>query len=233
MKAHLAKALYVEAAHRNPAGGPRQQRLHGHSYQIELLAEGEVDPALGWVVDYADLKAVFHPLYRQLDHAYLNLLPGLEQDATLPALERWIMARLGAPPEWFAGVRVSILGDLEYRPVRLPEDSARQLPERIRFTFEAAQSLPQLPEGHPCRRVHGHSYIVEAGVAELDQLGPCLKTLYDELDHQFLNDVPGLSHATCERICQWIWRRMEQAGFQPTVIQVQETPSARCLIRGL
>ena len=85
MKAYLEKIIYVEAAHRNPAGGPAQQRLHGHSYRIELLSEGEVDPGLGWIVDYRDLKRLFNPIEDRLDHAYLNEIPGLEEDVSLRA----------------------------------------------------------------------------------------------------------------------------------------------------
>lgn len=232
MKAYLAKALHIEAAHRNLFGDERQRRLHGHSYRIELLAEGDIDPELGWVVDYADVKSVFQPLYKRLDHVYLNELPGLEEHASIRDLEQWIMARLGETPPWFKGVSVSILGDLAFRPVPLPANPAIKLPERIRFTFEAAQSLPQLREGHPCRRLHGHSYIVEAGATPIDGLKPVLQTIYNELDHRFLNDLPGLDHATCERICQWFWARLRREGLQPTAVQVQETPTARCVYYG-
>ncbi|PYI76666.1 MAG: 6-pyruvoyl tetrahydropterin synthase, partial [Verrucomicrobia bacterium] len=32
------------------------------------------------------------------------------------------------------------------------------------FTFEAAQTLPNVPEGHKCRGLHGHSFKVEVSV---------------------------------------------------------------------
>lgn len=32
-----------------------------------------------------------------------------------------------------------------------------------RFMFEAAHHLPDLPEGHKCARLHGHSYTVGGG----------------------------------------------------------------------
>ena len=32
------------------------------------------------------------------------------------------------------------------------------------FTFEAAHWLPTFPEGHKCRRMHGHSFQVEVVV---------------------------------------------------------------------
>ena len=32
------------------------------------------------------------------------------------------------------------------------------------FTFEAAQTLPNVPEGHKCRRIHGHSFKIEVSI---------------------------------------------------------------------
>ena len=34
------------------------------------------------------------------------------------------------------------------------------------FGFEAAHRLPQVPEGHKCARLHGHSFRVEVHVEE-------------------------------------------------------------------
>jgi len=232
MKAHLEKILYVEAAHRNPKGGEAQQRLHGHSYKVEVLAAAEPDTDVGWIVDFAELKTLFADLYAQLDHADLNTLPGMEEDATLPALRRWIESRITNAPAWFDGVRVSIIGDLCYKPVLLPAEPVSSMPERIFFTFEAAQSLPQLPGKHPCRKIHGHSYRIEAASNDLPQLRVSLGELYAALDHRFLNEVPGLEQATCERLCLWMWEFLEARGNKMYVIVVQETPTSRCVYWG-
>jgi 6-pyruvoyltetrahydropterin/6-carboxytetrahydropterin synthase len=232
MKADLVKVMYFEAAHRNPRGGEAQQRLHGHSYKVELLAHGEVDPDVGWVVDYGELKQLYQPVHDLLDHSYLNELPGMAADATLPALSAWIEGRLTSSPAWLRGVRVLIRGDLAFRPVRLAADGAQGLPERIRFTFEAAQSLPCLPDGHPCRRMHGHSYLAEVATLALDGLESHIQQMYALLDHRCLNDVPDLDQATCENIAQWMWNRLAEWGEAPVLVAVQETPSARCLYWG-
>lgn len=76
----IFKAFQVEAAHKLPnlPSTHKCSRLHGHSFRIELHIEGPLDPKLGWVMDFAEVKTAFQPLYDQLDHHYLNDIPGLE-----------------------------------------------------------------------------------------------------------------------------------------------------------
>lgn len=95
MTTEIYKVFYIEAAHRLPnlPEGHKCRRLHGHSFRIEIHIAGDVDPALGWVMDFADLKAAFEPLYRELDHNYLNEIPGLE-NPTSENLAAWIWRRL-------------------------------------------------------------------------------------------------------------------------------------------
>jgi 6-pyruvoyltetrahydropterin/6-carboxytetrahydropterin synthase len=91
----LFKAFTLEAAHRLPNVPPGHKcaRLHGHSFRIELHVEGEVDPHTGWVMDFADIKRAFAPLYDQLDHHYLNDVEGLE-NPTSERLAIWIWQRI-------------------------------------------------------------------------------------------------------------------------------------------
>ena len=60
----IYKAFQVEAAHRLPnlPSTHKCSRLHGHSFRIELHIEGPLDPKLGWVMDFADVKAAFFQL---------------------------------------------------------------------------------------------------------------------------------------------------------------------------
>ena len=46
------------------------------------MVEGECDPKLGWVIDYADISLAIKPLGDQLDHHYLNEIDGLENPAS-------------------------------------------------------------------------------------------------------------------------------------------------------
>ena len=87
----IFKVFTVEAAHRLPhvPDGHKCARLHGHSFRIELHLSGPVDPHAGWVMDFADVKAAFKPIYDRLDHHYLNDIPGLE-NTTSEQLAKWI-----------------------------------------------------------------------------------------------------------------------------------------------
>ncbi|HOB63075.1 MAG TPA: 6-carboxytetrahydropterin synthase [Candidatus Competibacteraceae bacterium] len=77
---------------RVPADDPRR-RLHGHSYRIRLHLTAPLDEVMGWTVDYGEVKALFEPAYRQLDHHRLDQLTGLE-DADPASLLRWVRAAL-------------------------------------------------------------------------------------------------------------------------------------------
>jgi 6-pyruvoyltetrahydropterin/6-carboxytetrahydropterin synthase len=93
MRVELVKEFLVEAAHRNANAGGPAARLHGHSFRIEIIVEGEVDPAIGWLIDYGVIKEAFRPLYEKLDHSYLNEIEGMN-DAALEDVAAWIEERL-------------------------------------------------------------------------------------------------------------------------------------------
>jgi 6-pyruvoyltetrahydropterin/6-carboxytetrahydropterin synthase len=73
--------------------GHKCARLHGHSFRIRIVVRGPVDPHTGWLIDFGDLKKAWAPLDAQLDHYYLNDIPGLE-NPTSEVLARWIWDRL-------------------------------------------------------------------------------------------------------------------------------------------
>jgi 6-pyruvoyltetrahydropterin/6-carboxytetrahydropterin synthase len=91
----IFREFTFEAAHRLPnvPAGHKCARLHGHSYRVEVHLTGDVDPVAGWVTDFGDIKAAFAPLHEQLDHNYLNEIPGLA-NPTSEVLARWIWERL-------------------------------------------------------------------------------------------------------------------------------------------
>ncbi|MFV1994827.1 MAG: 6-carboxytetrahydropterin synthase QueD [Verrucomicrobiales bacterium] len=95
MNLELRKTYQFEAAHLLPnlPEDHKCRRLHGHSFQVEVVVEGVCDPELGWVMDYADISAAFDPLWKQLDHNYLNEIPGLE-NPTSEVVAVWIWEKL-------------------------------------------------------------------------------------------------------------------------------------------
>lgn len=109
------------------------------------------------------------------------------------------------------------------------------------FTFEAAHRLPNVPAGHKCANVHGHSFRVvltirgpvkpnTGWIVDFAELDAAWKPLYDQLDHHYLNEVPGLENPTSELLAAWLYERMNIPGVQITRIQVQETCTATCTV---
>ena len=111
------------------------------------------------------------------------------------------------------------------------------------FRFEAAHSLPNVPKGHKCARLHGHSFRVDVHVT-----GPCdtrtgwlmdfgdirkaAQPVLDELDHRCLNEIPGLANSTSERLAQYLWDRLTAAIPGLSGITVWESDTSRCAFRG-
>jgi 6-pyruvoyltetrahydropterin/6-carboxytetrahydropterin synthase len=104
----IYKEFTFEAAHSLPhvPAGHKCARLHGHSYRVRVYVSGVVDPKLGWVLDFADIKVAFKPLLARLDHYYLNEIPGLE-NPTSEVLAIWIWNELGDSLPGKSGVYVS------------------------------------------------------------------------------------------------------------------------------
>ena len=111
------------------------------------------------------------------------------------------------------------------------------------FHFEAAHRLPNVPEGHKCARLHGHSFHVRltlvgdapepAGwVMDFAELKASFKPVYDLLDHHYLNDVPGLENPTSENIARWIWKKLKPQVPLLSQVDIRETCTSGCIYRG-
>lgn len=114
-----------------------------------------------------------------------------------------------------------------------------------KFDFEAAHWIPAFPEGHKCRRMHGHSFRVEIKVkGEIDpemgilmdfaDIKAAVKPYIDFLDHDCLNDIaerdniPQLMNPTSENICLWLYKEIKPKLDILHSVVVHETCTSGC-----
>lgn len=108
-----------------------------------------------------------------------------------------------------------------------------------RFRFEAAHLLPRVPEGHKCRRLHGHSFsvvVVVHGVIDSElgwlvdygEIKAAVAPVRERLDHRYLNEIAGLENPTSERLAIWIWHELATALPGLCEVRVEETCNNAC-----
>ena len=115
---------------------------------------------------------------------------------------------------------------------------------RKSFTIEAAHRLPNVPAGHKCARLHGHSFRVELAIEgpvnpatgwfmDFGDLYRLWEPLHDILDHHYLNEVPGLENPTSEVVSRFIWRKLKPVLPALRRVTLFETCEARCEYEGV
>jgi 6-pyruvoyltetrahydropterin/6-carboxytetrahydropterin synthase len=111
------------------------------------------------------------------------------------------------------------------------------------FRFEAAHLLPNLPEGHKCKRLHGHSYRVRVFVAgepdpelgwvvDFAEISEAYEPIRLRLDHYYLNEIEGLENPTSEALARWIWRSLQPTLPILSKVEVSETCTSGCVYTG-
>lgn len=111
------------------------------------------------------------------------------------------------------------------------------------FSIEAAHFLPNVPVGHKCRRMHGHSFHVTIAVRgpvgpdtgwvmDFADIKAAFKPLHDQLDHRLLNEIPGLENPTSEHLARWIWTRLKPSLPALSRVTVKETCTSGCSYDG-
>ena len=111
------------------------------------------------------------------------------------------------------------------------------------FSIEAAHRLPNVPEGHKCARLHGHSFQVRISVEgpvgeqsgwvmDFGDIKAAFAPIYAQLDHHYLNDIEGLENPTSENLAAWIWQKLKPALPQLSSVRVKETCTSGCIYRG-
>ena len=111
------------------------------------------------------------------------------------------------------------------------------------FRFEAAHKLPNVPAGHKCGRLHGHSFFcrvtirgavdpVTGWVQDFADLKEAFRPLEEQLDHNYLNEIEGLENPTSEVIARWIWDRLIDKLPNLYEVMIRETCTCGCVYRG-
>ena len=111
------------------------------------------------------------------------------------------------------------------------------------FTVEAAHRLPNVPDGHKCGRLHGHSFGIElhlsgpvgphsGWIMDFDDVKVRFQPIHDRLDHQYLNDIEGLENPTSENLARWIWTHVSDVLPELVQVVVRETCTTGCIYRG-
>ena len=101
------------------------------------------------------------------------------------------------------------------------------------FQFSASHQLLTLPDGHPCKRLHGHNYtvVVVLQAENLDEHGFVLdflelktfkKMIDDELDHRHLNDILPFA-PTSENLAKYLYTWAKNCWQQVVAVRVSET----------
>ena len=111
------------------------------------------------------------------------------------------------------------------------------------FTFDSAHFLPNVPEGHKCANMHGHTYALSVFVEgepdkntgwiiDYGDLKKHIKPVIDILDHHLLNEIPGLENPTSEILTIWLWNKLKPMITELKRIELKETPTSGVIYEG-
>lgn len=111
------------------------------------------------------------------------------------------------------------------------------------FTIEAAHHLPNVPAGHKCGRIHGHSFQIEVHVQgpldpkfgwviDFADIKEAFKMVEEQLDHRYLNEVQGLENPTSENVARWVWQKVHPSLPCLNKVVVRETCTSGCIYTG-
>ncbi len=111
------------------------------------------------------------------------------------------------------------------------------------FSIEAAHSLPNVPKGHKCARLHGHSFKIrlyvegvpneENGwIIDYADIAKAFEPSRKILDHSHLNEIEGLNNPTSENLAIWVWNRIVSDFPKLSKVEVKETCTSGCIYQG-
>lgn len=110
------------------------------------------------------------------------------------------------------------------------------------FTFDSAHWLPNVPVGHKCGRVHGHTYRLIVSVSgepdcsgmiiDYADIAVAVLPILETIDHHLLNEIDGLDNPTTEVLARWLWNEIRIKIRRPIAVEVKESASTGCLYGG-
>jgi len=226
--AHIWRRYTLQSAHQLPNVAPEHKcgRVHGHGFEVILHADVDLGSrALG--VDYDALDALWSPIHVELDHAFLNDVPGLE-NPTSELISSWLWARLKpALPQlsWVTVYETAQCG------ANFDGENYRIWKE---ITFDSALTLDNAHPDDPRRRIHGHTYTLRLHLsAPLDKVMGWtidfgdVKMVFDpifkRIDHQPLHELPGVEQPDAASLARWLRGRTEELLPQLDRIDLYET----------
>jgi 6-pyruvoyltetrahydropterin/6-carboxytetrahydropterin synthase len=126
----------------------------------------------------------------------------------------------------------------------MPTEQEQNMTHRITksFSFDSAHWLPQVPENHKCRRLHGHTYKVTLGlegpleshlgwVQDYGEVSLAFAPMLEALDHRCLNEIDGLENPTAEILAVWIFNGLRARLPLLKDVTVCETPNTSATYR--
>lgn len=215
----IGKGFRFEATRRLDDG-----RYDGHSFTAEAVLSSAVLSPEGFVADFGDLAPLKRYIDGALDHQILN---DCVKDVSNEGIAEHL---LGWARDHLASDVASVLEDVRVRTGR-----PQPLPSAAFAAFEASHQLRGLRDGHPCGRLHGHSYVLSVPVSAVPRLGDVPVLLRNHLRSavhgRVLNEViPGLnptSENLARHFSQWLAdRAMGGAGWSGAGVRVSETETS-------
>ena len=206
----------------------RCYRMHGHSFLAKVRKEvGSEDTSAYDVLD-SMLEDAVAPLNYEVLNGYIEI-------PTDENIARFIRDRMNP-----RGVDMIGVQSTRHQGVDIDNYDIAHIWRR--FRFEAAHQLPNVPDHHPCGRMHGHGFELvlharkviadrDTGT-DFDRLEALWLPLSEVLDHKCLNDIPGLENPTSELISKWVWEQLKNHSDSLSGVTVYETNSAGCQYDG-
>jgi 6-pyruvoyltetrahydropterin/6-carboxytetrahydropterin synthase len=205
--------------------GHRSRRLHGHSFISTVRAELPPNWAPYHGAEVSQLGIEINKATNSLDYRYLNELLPIPTDENIA---RWLWQNLELPNIYSIGVQST-----RNEGVNLLSDGHIHIWRR--YVIEAAHQLPNVPEGHKCGRMHGHSFAIilhakqqlddaHMGI-DFDVLDRHWEPIEKKINFTCLNDLPGLENPTSEMISSWIWHQLKPSLHALSWVSVYETGS--------